>query len=147
MKTLKPLAAALLLLASPAAAQLLAGPSGGGFNFGGTGSLASQAAPVTDFTFRCGTPPWKACTDVEMNQRQAILIARKCPAPVSNACSSWLIANTDAGAIEWLGNNPDVQWEDPVHCNFIPCRTVNSPAGPAAAPAPAPRPVAASSSY
>ncbi|MDP3544098.1 MAG: hypothetical protein Q8T11_16650 [Elusimicrobiota bacterium] len=140
MKTLKPLAAALFLLSSPAAAQLLTGPSGGGgFSFGGAGSLASQASPVTDFTFRCGTPPWKACTDVEMNQRQPILMARQCPAPVTAACTDFLMrelgASNPAETIAAYTPPPGREWASP-DCQRIPCRLADAPSSSSPRPAP-----------
>lgn len=125
MKTPNPLAAALLLVAASASAQLLSGPAGGsGFSMTGTSSfsLGSNSGPVDDVVFKCGTVPYIACTDVHMNKREAIRISGVCPAPASAACTQYLMSTRGgSNPAETIGAyDPPVQWASP-DCQHYGC--------------------------
>lgn len=134
MKTPSPLAAALLMLAASASAQLLSGPSGSGFSMTGTSqspfSFGSTSGPVDDVVFKCGTVPYIACTDVHMNKREAIRISGVCPAPASAACTEYLMstrgATNPAETIAAYTPPPGREWASP-DCQRIPCRLADPP--------------------
>lgn len=129
MNTRNPLAAALLLLAGSASAQLLSGPSGNGFSMTGTSqsplSFGGSSGPVDDVVFKCGTVPYIACTDVHMNKRENIRISGVCPAPASAACTEYLMstrgATNPAETIAAYTPPPGREWASP-DCQRIPCR-------------------------
>jgi hypothetical protein len=112
MNTRTPLIAAFLIMASSAFAESI-----------------SPLAQMDDLVFKCGTPPWQLCTDVELNKRQQVLGARACPVPASAACQSFLVANGDqTGAVQFMGNqaNPaTANGEFFMKCDTVPYRPCN----------------------
>lgn len=133
MKTLKPLAAALLLIGSSASAQLLNPGAGSGFSLTGNAPAPysfSLPSAVDDVVFKCGTPPYIPCTDVHMNKREAIRIAGRCPEPAIQSCIDFLMKNSPssnpAETIAAYTPPPGTQWASP-DCTHIPCRLADSP--------------------
>jgi hypothetical protein len=131
MKTRNPLAAALLLLASSAPAQLLNPGASFGTSSQSPFSLSGASASDDDMVFKCSTPPYIACTTAQMNRRELVRETRVCPSPVSKACTDYLESAAgrplSTGPIQLLGNSPDVKWASP-DCTHIPCRLADSPA-------------------
>jgi hypothetical protein len=124
-----PLAAAFLIMASSAMAQFGNSGSLSVNNFSGTSplNLGGSLAPMEDVVFKCSTPPWRACTDVDLNKRQQVLGVRACPLPASAACQNFLMANAESAekgsaAMQLMGNQ-----SNPATANdgiFMKCDTV-----------------------
>lgn len=142
MKTSNPLAAALLLMAASASAQLINPGAGSGFSMTGSNSspspfalqLAPGSAPVDEMVFKCGTVPYVACTTAQTNLREAVRVSKKCPQPAIPACVDYLMKQSNstnpAETIAAYNPPPGTQWASP-DCTHIPCRLADSPTGPA----------------
>ena len=132
-----PLAAALILAASAANAQTTT--SGGSvLSFGSSAShiFNVTSAPSTnsdpDWIFKCGTPPFLACTTAELNLRGAVLANRTCPPPASTRCADYLMRNPPNPLENYSASSvPDgFIWSSPT-CTRIPCRIEPTGATPA----------------
>ncbi len=118
-----PLAAALLAAAVSAPAQTfslgsLTSPTG-------TNSFSMTAgASDPDWIFKCSTPPYKACTPDEEKRRDFIKSNGVCPAPVSKACTAYVMQNSNqADQFLAIHNNPAMQNEEFFKkCGTIPYR-------------------------
>lgn len=140
MKTPNPLAAALLLIAASAAAQPFSTGLGNGFSMTGANSgsnslglqLAPGSSPVDEMVFKCGTVPYVACNDSQLNLREAVRTSKKCPQPAIPACVDYLMKQSNstnpAETIAAYNPPPGTQWASP-DCTHIPCRLADSPTG------------------
>ncbi len=160
MKTLKPLAAAFLLLASSASAQLLnPAPAGGGFSLtsgnGGNSNLLSFAntngsGPIPDASFTCSSMenvhiPFASCTKEQLDDRKRF--NGECSAK-STACKEYLQRTLSganpAGTIAAYTPPPGREWASPT-CQRVPCALADEPeeivvTAPRSTPGPTPRP-------
>jgi hypothetical protein len=129
MKTLEPLAAALLLMAASASAQPFSAGAGTGFNLTGNNSgglvLAPGSSPVDDMVFKCGTVPYVACTAAQLNLREAVRTSGKCPSPAIPACVDYLMkqsgSSNPAETIAAYTPPDGTKWASP-DCTHIPCK-------------------------
>lgn len=148
MNTLKPLAAAFLLLTSSASAATsqpfgaTQSGTGGGFSMtGGNGGYSnplsfanmSGSGPIPDASFTCSSMdnvhiPYASCTESQLSDRKRF--NGECPAK-STACKEYLqrqlSGNNPAGTIAAYTPPPGQQWASP-SCTHIPCRLADSPA-------------------
>lgn len=125
MKIRNPLAAALLMTAASATAQLTS-PGLGGFSPAPSNSISFAAAPVDDIVFKCSlVVPYRACTTAELNQREAIRARGTCPQPASKACVDYLMTQGEAAPVQLLGNqsNPSTANDEFFKkCGTVPYR-------------------------
>lgn len=143
MNTLKPLAAALLFLASSASAQPTLFPTGSGNTTGGGFSLtsgnggyfnpvsyanATGSGPIPDASFACTSQdnlhiPYASCTEAQLADRKRF--NGECPAK-STACKEYLqrqlSGSNPAGTIAAYTPPPGSEWASPT-CQHIPCHT------------------------
>lgn len=132
MKIPNPLAAALLLIASAAAAQPFSAGAGSGFSLTGANSspllLAPGAGPIDEMVFKCSTPPYVQCTAAQLNLREAVRTSGKCPQPAIPACVDYLMrqsgASNPAETIAAYTPPDGMKWASP-DCTHIPCKLVD----------------------
>lgn len=125
-----PLAAALILAASAASAQLLQTTgSGTGLNLGSTNNSpfapTSPANTDPDWIFKCSTPPYLPCTPAEILRRDAVKTSQKCPTvPATAKCMDFVMRNGDSNPMaNYSAQTPPegYKWSSP-DCQRIPCR-------------------------
>lgn len=123
------LAAALILTATAASAQLFPTSNGTGPTFNSSSNnpfaATSPANSDPDWIFKCGTPPYLACTPAEITRRDAVKNNQFCPTvPPTAKCTEFIMRNGDSNP---MGNYaaqtaPDgFKWANP-DCTRIPCQ-------------------------
>jgi hypothetical protein len=131
MNARTPLAAAFLIMASNAMAQIGVNGALPVNNSAGANPLfGGSASPADDLTYKCNLPPYAACSATQLNERSQVLSSRTCPPPATSACQSFLMANGDSGtgAVQFMGaqSNPaTANGEFFMKCDTVPYRPCN----------------------